>query len=257
LNISKTTGAVESIDWRIIPVTDKTASDQQFASLDRKYGALIRDLATPVGRTTVALEARSPVGRTQETNVGDFIADAFRVSTKADVALMNGGSIRADEIIAAGPLTKRDVLSILPFKNKVVKIEISGATLRQALEHGVARSAEDAEPGRFPHVSGIRFTFDATRPAGSRIVDLSINGKPLDPNKNYTLAASDYVALDGGDGYAMLKSGRVLISRERGQFDSDVLRNAITARRVISPKTDGRVKRLDQNQKAKADCNQK
>jgi len=68
---------------------------------------------------------------------------------------MNGGSIRADEIIRSGPLTKRDVLSILPFKNKVVKLALTGATLRQALEHGVARSAEDAEPGRFPQVSGI------------------------------------------------------------------------------------------------------
>jgi len=255
LNISKNTGAVESIDWRIIPVTNKTPDDPAFAALNSKYGALIKDLAIRVGRTTVPLEARSAVGRNQETNVGDFIADAFRASTKADVGLMNGGSIRADEIIAAGPLTKRDVLSILPFKNKVVKIEISGATLREALEHGVARSAEDAEPGRFPHVSGIRFTFDARRPAGSRIVDLSVNGKPLDPTRTYTLAASDYVAIDGGDGYAMLKTGRVLLPRERAQFDSDVLRMAIATRKVIAPKTDGRVKRLDQNQKPKADCN--
>src|SRR4029077_17066372 len=87
LNISKTTGAVESIDWRIIPVTDKTPDDRRFAALDRKYGALIKDLATPVGRTTVALEARSAVGRNQETNLGDFIADAFRTSTGADVGL--------------------------------------------------------------------------------------------------------------------------------------------------------------------------
>ncbi|HSS19086.1 MAG TPA: 5'-nucleotidase C-terminal domain-containing protein [Pyrinomonadaceae bacterium] len=254
LNISQRTGAVESIDWRIIPVTDKTPDDKDFLSLNRKYGALIKDLATPVGRSSVALDARSAVGRKQETNVGDFIADAFRTSTRADVGLMNGGSIRADEIIAPGQLSKRDVLSILPFKNKVVKVEVSGALLREALEHGVARSAEDAEPGRFPQVSGIRFTFDARRPAGSRIVDLSINGKPLDPQKTYTLAASDYVALDGGDGYAMLKTARVLIPRERAQFDSDVLRTAIAAKKVIAPKTDGRIKRLDQNQKAKADC---
>ena len=118
-----------------------------------------------VGRTSVDLDARSAAGRTQETNVGDFIADAFRAATGADVGLMNGGSIRADEIIGAGALTKRDVLSILPFKNKVVKVELSGATLRQVLEHGVARSAEDAEPGRFPQVSGITFTFDADPPA--------------------------------------------------------------------------------------------
>ena len=254
LNISKATGAVESIDWRVIPVTNKTKDDPQFAALNLKYGKLLKELSQVVGRSSVALDARSAVGRVQETNVGDFIADAFRAATKADVGLMNGGSIRADEIIAAGPLTKRDVLSILPFKNKVVKVELSGATLRQALEHGVARSAEDAEPGRFPQVSGVRFTFDARRPPGSRIVDLSINGQPLDEKKTYTLATSDYVAIDGGDGYAMLKGARVLIPRERAQFDSDVLRLAIAARKVIAPKTDGRIKRLDKDQKPTADC---
>ena len=254
LNISKRTGAVESIDWKVIPVTNKTPDDPLFADINRKYGTLIKELSRVVGRTSVDLDARSAVGRTQETNVGDMIAGAFRASTGADVALMNGGSIRADEIIKAGALTRRDILSILPFKNKVVKVEVSGAILRQVLEHGVARSAEDAEPGRFPQVSGIRFTFDGRRPPGSRIVDLSIDGKPLDEKRTYTLAASDYIALDGGDGYAMLKTARVLIPRERAQFDSDVLQAAIVAQKVIAPKTDGRIKRLDQNQKPKSDC---
>lgn len=254
LNISKSTGAVESIDWKVIPVTDKTVADRQFLDLDRKYGALIKELSRVVGRTTVDLDARSAVGRTQETNVGNFIADAFRAAMRADVGLMNGGSIRADEIIQAGPLTRREVLSILPFKNKVVKVELNGATLRQVLEHGVARSAEDAEPGRFPQVSGVRFTFDGRRPAGSRIVNLTINGKPLDEKKTYTLATSDYVAIDGGDGYAMLKSTRVLVPRERAQFDSDVLQAAIAAKKIIAPKTEGRIKRLDQNQKQASEC---
>jgi 5'-nucleotidase len=146
------------------------------------------------------------------------------------------------------------VLTILPFKNKVVKVEVTGALLRQVLEHGVARSAEDAEPGRFPQVSGIRYTFDARKPAGSRIVDLSINGKPLDVSKTYTLAATDYVAIDGGDGYAMLKGTKLLLPRERAQFDSDVLQAAIKLRKTIAPKADGRIKRLDQNQTTKSDC---
>ncbi len=213
LNISKSTGAVESIDWKVIPVTDKIKDDPQFACAQSQiWGVVERAFSGRVGRTSVDLDARSAVGRTQETNVGNFIADAFRAATGADVGLMNGGSIRADEIIRAGPLTKRDVLSILPFKNRVVKVELSGATLRQALEHGVARSAEDAEPGRFPQVSGVRFTFDATTPGRAReSLSLTVNGKPLDDKKNYTLATSDYVAIDGGDGYAMLKTARVLI----------------------------------------------
>ncbi|HAF14214.1 MAG TPA: bifunctional metallophosphatase/5'-nucleotidase [Blastocatellia bacterium] len=255
LNISRSTGSVESIDWKVIPVTRQIKEDQRFAAIYRKYGALLKELSQFAGRTAVELDARSAAGRTQETNIGDFIADAFRTATGADVGLMNGGSIRADEIIRSGPLTKRDVLSILPFKNKVVKLALTGATLRQALEHGVARSAEDAEPGRFPQVSGIRFTFDATRPPGSRIVDLTINGRPLDEKKTYTLATTDYVAIDGGDGYSMLKSARLLIPREQAQFDSEILRAAIASKKIIAPKTDGRIKRLDKDQKQKSDCN--
>ena len=255
LNISKNTGAVESIDWKVIPVTAETKEDPAFASIYRKYGGLLKVLAVVVGRTAVDLDARSAVNRTQETNIGDFIADSFRASTGADVGLMNGGSIRADEIIHPGPLTERSVLSILPFKNKVVKLELTGATLRQALEYGVARSAEDAEPGRFPQVSGIRFTFDASRPAGSRIVNLIVNGAPLDEKRKYTLAASDYIAIDGGDGYDMFKTARLLTPRERAPFDSDVLRAAIAAQKVIAPKTDGRLQRLDKNQQPQADCN--
>jgi 5'-nucleotidase len=126
--------------------------------------------------------------------------------------------------------------------------------MRQALEHGVARSAEDTEPGRFPQVSGVTFTFDARRPPGSRIIDLKINGRPLNDKARYTLATSDYVALDGGDGYEMLKQGRVLITREQAKFDSDVLRAAIVARRTIAPKVEGRIKRLDTDQKQQVDC---
>ena len=253
LNISKTTGQLESIDWKVIPVTDQLPSDKQFVVLERKYGSLLRELARRVGRTTVELEARSAAGRQRETNVGNFIADAFRKATVSDVAIMNGGSIRADAVIKPGILTRRDVLSVLPFKNHVVKLELKGVTLRAALEHGVARSAEDAEPGRFPQVSGMRFVFDATRPPGARITSVMINGKALEDQRTYTLAVTDYVA-GGGDGYEMLKSAKVLIPAAQGPFDSDVLQKAISTLRTIAPKTDGRIKRLDNPAKQKSDC---
>lgn len=254
LNILKDTGAVESIDWKVIPVNAQIKEDQSFAVINRKYGALLKELSRVVGRTSVELDARSAVGRKQETNVGDFISDAFRAATASDIGFSNGGLIRADEIIRPGPITQRDVLAILPFKNKVVKLEVTGELLRRTLEHGVARSAEDAEPGRFPQVSGLRFTFDASRPPGSRIVEVTVNGKPLDEKRKYTLATSDYVGINGGDGYAMLKEARVLISPEQARFDSDILRAAIVARKVIAPKIDGRIKRLDIDQKPKTDC---
>ena len=83
---------------------------------------------------------------------------------------------------------------------------------------------------------------------------LTINGQPLDDTKNYTLATSDYVAIDGGDGYEMLKTARLLIPREQARFDSEVMEAAIVAKKVLAPKIEGRITRVDQVQKPKSDC---
>jgi 5'-nucleotidase len=243
LNITAPSGTLESIDWEVIPVTSDTASDPSFAAVTDRYKDLLTELGERVGHTDVELDAGSEANRTRETNVGNFVADAFREAVGADVALLNGGSIRADMIISPGDLTKRDVLSILPFANPVVKIEVTGATLRAALEHGVSRSAEDNEPGRFPQVSGIRFTFDTTRPAGSRVTEATVNGQPLDDKKTYTLATSSFVAVDGGDGYTMFRGARFVVKPEEGPKAPDVLRKAIAAVKSIAPRTDGRINR--------------
>ena len=253
LNISPS-GELDSIDWKVIPVDSTTPEATEFTAVYKKYEGLLAELAKPIGRTTEKLDARSAENRNRETNVGNFIADQFRKSTGADVGLMNGGSVRADSIIGPGTLTQRDLLSILPFKNKLVKLEVTGATLRETLEHGVARSAEDAEPGRFPQVSGLQFTFDASRPAGSRIVEVKVNGQPLDNAKKYTLTTTTFVGLDGGDGYTMLKGARVITPPERAPVDVDVVKNAIAAG-PIAPKIEGRIKRLDTAQKSGPNCN--
>ncbi len=246
LNFNRNTKKLESLDWEIIPVTDKTSDAPEFAVVFDKYKDLLQKLGEPVGMTTVLLDARSAQNRTQETNVGNFVADAFRRATGSDVALVNGGSIRADLTYNPGVLTKRDVLSILPFNNPVVKIEISGNTLRQALEHGVARSAEDSEPGRFPQVSGMSFEFDTTLSAGSRTTEIKVGGKPLDDNKTYTLATTSFLVLNGGDGYTMFKDAKILTNQDKAQKDAEILENAIKAapNKTIAPKVEGRVVRI-------------
>jgi 5'-nucleotidase len=254
LNISQSTGELTSIDWKVIPVTSETKEDSQFASVNRKYAGLLTELARPVGRTSIALDGRSAENRTRETNLGNFIADSFRRVSAADVALVNGGSIRVDEVIRAGRLTIRDVLSILPFKNKLIKIEVTGAMLREALEHGVSRVAAGAEPGGFPQVSGIQFSYDATRRPGERILDLKINGLPVSASRKYSLTTSTFVALDGGDGYEMFKGAPVLTSPDRMPLDSDALRRALANGRAIAPKIEGRIKRLDTVQKTRPEC---
>jgi 5'-nucleotidase len=247
LNISKSTGEIESIDWEIIPVTDKVKPDPSFAAIDRKYGAMLRSLSVPVGRTAVELDARSANVRSVETNVADFIADTFRRATAADVTIVNGGSVRADQTFPAGVLTKRNVLSMLPFNNRVVKIEVTGAQMRAALENGLSTVAEEVQPGRFPQVSGIRYVFDASHPPGSRLTSVTVNGKPLDDQKIYTLATTSYLAVEGGDGYQMLRNLKFLIRPEQNFSESDLLLRAISSQRAIAPKIDGRIKRMDKS----------
>jgi 5'-nucleotidase len=242
LNIDPKTGKVESIDWQIIPVNAGTAEDPQFASVTTKYATRLAELASRVGRSDVPLDVRSAVNRTEETNIANFVADAFRKAAGADVALVNGGSLRADTVISAGEISLRDVLSILPFNNELSKIEVTGDVLLQALEHGVSRSAPGAEPGRFPQVSGIRYSFDTTLLPGVRVKDVTVGGKPLDPKKTYTLVTTSYVA-GGGDQYAMFKGARSLPIGKL--VDSEVLRKAIASVKSIAPQKDGRVRQLD------------
>src|SRR5712691_4336035 len=244
LNISKSTGKLESIDWQIIPVTDQVMADLSFAALDRKYGALLKSLEVPVGRTAVELDVKSADVRMQETNMADFVADAFRQAVGADLALVNGGSIRADAIIGPGILTKRNVLSILPFNNRVVKLQVTGAAIRAALEHGVATAAEEIQPGRFPQVSGLRYAFDTSHKPGARLTSVTVNGKPLEDRRSYTLATTTYLAVEHGDGYDMLGTA-FLIRPEQTPVESELLLRAITAVRAIAPKIDGRIKRVD------------
>jgi 5'-nucleotidase len=245
LNINRATGRLESIDWQVIPVTKDTAEDSSFVAINEKYGELLKSLEQPVGRTEVKLEMKSEDVRTRETNVGDFIADAFREATGADVALVNGGSIRADTEIAPGLLTKRNVLSILPFNNKVVKVQVTGATLHRALEHGVATVGVEAQPGRFPQVSGIRFSYDASRKPAERVSNVLVNGKPLNDRQLYSLAGTNYVVRDGGDGYDMFRDAKVLIGPDQAPSESDILQKKIASVASIAPKTDGRITRVD------------
>lgn len=247
LSFNAATKRLESIDWEIIPVTDAIADDPEFEPIFNKYKDLLIKLAEPVGKTGVVLDALSVSNRTKETNIGNFIADSYRDAAGADVALVNGGSIRADLTYNPGVLTKRDVLSMLPFNNPIVKIEITGKTLRAALEHGVARSAvgEDGEPGRFPQVSGMSFEYDPAKPAGSRLVKVLVGGVPLDDARTYTLATSDFLVTRSGDGYTMFKDAKILTAADKAQRDSDVFERAIRTApsTTIAPELEGRIVR--------------
>ncbi len=239
-------GKLESMDWELIPVTNEVADAPDVASVVGVYEKqLSAELDKPVGSTTVALDALQRTNRTRETNLGSYIADAYRRWAKSDIALVNGGSIRSNTVIPAGVLTKRDLLTILPFGNHVVKVEVTGKLLREALEHGVARIVEDLEDGRFPQVSGMEFTFDGRRPAGNRVTSVTVGGQPLDPARKYTMATAAYL-VGGGDGYTMLaENARLLIDPEEGPIEAALLIEAVAAAKEIAPRIENRVRRAD------------
>jgi len=247
LNFDRTTKKLMSLDWEIIPVTDAVPEDPAFAPVVARYQELLDKLAVEVGATSVPLDALSVSNRTKETDIGNFIADSYREAVGAEIGFVNGGSIRADLSYNPGPLTMRDVLSMLPFNNPIVKIELDGKLLREVVEHSVARSAEDSEPGRFPQISGMSFRFDASRPAGSRVLEIKVDGEPLDDSKKYTLATSDFLVTRGGDGYSMFSKARVLLAADQAPKDSAVFEKAIreSPNATISPKLEGRIVRVN------------
>lgn len=249
LNFNSRTKKLESLDWAVIPVTDEIKDAPEFAAVVDKYRGLLEQLAVRVGATSVELDALSHSNRQKETNLGDFIADSYRQAAGADIGFVNGGSIRADLTYQPGVLTKRDVLSILPFNNPIVKVAVTGATLLRILEHGVARSGpgEDTEPGRFPQVSGLRFEWDASKPAGSRVVNVAVGGKPLDTASLYTIATSNFLVANAGDGYTMFKEGKVRNDPATAPKDSEVFEQAIrnAPNATISPVVDGRNRRIN------------
>jgi 5'-nucleotidase len=246
LNISRATRRVESIDYAAIPVNGSVPDDAEALAVINEYEKkLSAELDKPIGHTSVELDARQKTNRTRESNLGSFVADVFRRATEADIAIINGGGIRSNSVYPVGPITRRDVLSILPFEDPVAKVEVTGATVRAALEHGVARVVEDPESGRFPQVSGLEFTYDARRPPGARVVEVRVGGEPLDYARMYTVAAVEYL-LDGGDGYTMFRGARYVIKPEEGKVNAVILGDAIAAAGTITPKTDGRIRRLDE-----------
>ena len=113
--------------------------------------------------------------------------------------------------------------------------------------------APGAQPGGFPQVSGIQFSYDATRQPGNRIVQLKVNGQSISPSRKYSLATTTFVALDGGDGYAMLKNAPVLTAPDRTPLDSDALRRALIGK-TIAPRIESRIQRLDKSPATRTEC---
>ena len=151
-----------------------------------------------VGKTAVDLIGERSDVRTGETNLGQLATDAMLDLTGAQIAITNGGGIRAS--IKAGNITMNDMITVFPYGNTIMVKEIKGSDVKAALEHGVNEYPN--EKGGFPHTAGMTFTLNAYKEVGDRISDIKVNGEPLDLNKTYTVVTNDFMAA-GGDGYDM------------------------------------------------------
>lgn len=188
--------------FRIIDSRTVTPDPETLALIATYEAKLSKELDVEIATLAAPLDSRPQIVRGGEAAIGNLIADAMRAATGADVAITNGGGIRAAKQYAAGTrLTRRDVLSELPFGNRTVVVKVTGAVIRAALENGFSTIG-----GRFPQVSGLTVVAERGRPSGSRVVSITVAGAPLDEAKTYSLATNDFM-LKGGDGYGMLAEG--------------------------------------------------
>ncbi|MBR6571444.1 MAG: bifunctional metallophosphatase/5'-nucleotidase [Clostridia bacterium] len=198
-----------------------TIDEEVAAIVNSLNDAVEAELSASFAKTEVLLDGnRAPGVRTQETNLGDFAADAILWAAKqavgedkVDAAVTNGGGIRAT--IEIGDVTMKDMKTVFPYGNEVATLDITGAELLEALE-AATWSTPDAI-GAFPQVAGIEFTIDTTVPyengemypnstyyapakPGSRVTIATVGGEAWAADAVYTIATNDFTAA-GGDTY--------------------------------------------------------
>ena len=223
------TGGYTKEDARVRAVID---------SLKAEYAA---QGARKIGRSEVKLPAKDADGewlvRNEETSLGDFCADAMRMTLSTDIGLQGGGSIRAD--LKAGELRFDDIFNVFPFNNTTCIAELTGQEILDVLEFSV--SSYPTAFGGFLHVSGLTFSFDPSVESPvvfdvnkafvkfdggpRRVKEVKVlNGttglyEPIDPAHTYLVGGTTYLLRDAGDGYEML-SGR---GRDTGKADVEAL----------------------------------
>lgn len=224
-----------------LPVDNSVPSDKEMLKLEEFYKEkLDRDLGTVIAKNNVKLDSgfgENHHARYEESNVGNLIADAYKNHFNTEIAFMNGGGVRAN--IESGDFRLRDAISILPFSNKVGAFKYSGKTIVEALEHGV--SSVDKKAGRFLQVSGMEYSYNPKNEVGSRVSNVTINGKPIQLETIYTVALPLYIK-NGGDGFQMLKNtmGVVEINSEKN-IDSDIFIDYVKKVKVLNSKLEGRI----------------
>lgn len=231
---------------------------------------LFEEIGTSEANLIIRDSDLSRAVRKRETNAGDFVADAYRAVTGADVAIANGGGIRAE--VKVGSVTRKSLMDVNAFNNNMCVLEVTGQQIIDILEHGARKCPE--ELGSFFQVSGMTYEIHTYRETPvitdqlgdfievdetmeRRVQNVCIGGEPVALDKKYTLTGSTYVLLQGGDGLTMLDGVRVL--QQEGlpcdsemliKYFTETLGGKITAEQYGNPDGDGRITIIARNPNA-------
>lgn len=204
-------------------ITAEVPPIPELEELVRSYdGKLNEEMKVIICKSMKSINVNFSHIRKQESLVGNFLAGLMRKETLADVAILNSGGMRADQSYQPGYMTLGDWTEIFPFRQVVMKVEVSGEQLHMLLESIVAKYP--ALEGRWPSISNIKFTMDAREQPGHRIKkeDIFIDGGLLNYPQKYSLACMRYCA-DGNDGYYVLNDAKILVERDAAPFMNDII----------------------------------
>lgn len=196
-------------------------------TIGAKVAEAEKGLGEVIGETRVNLVR----GDVEHGNLGALVADAMRSYVNADIAVQNSGGVRAD--IAPGEVTRRNCLEVLPFDNKIVLTTVKGEFLLRLLNQKVGRWG----PSLF--VSGATIDFDPFKPEGERVLSVRIGDQPLDPNRDYKLALTDYLA-EGNSGMTIMREVPEDARLYTGNSDREALERYIRDQSPINPKSSTR-----------------
>ncbi|MDZ4808872.1 MAG: 5'-nucleotidase [Bacteroidota bacterium] len=190
----------QSLQHKTYRINDGLQKDSSVLTFLQPYSSTVnKTMNDVVGVADISLDKKSP-----ECTLGNFMVDAFlsmaaeKYNTKVDVAFLNFGGIRLTQL-PAGNITNGKIFELMPFDNLLILQKVKGAVLQQVLDLAAAK-------GGWP-VSGMTMQIKnlPAGQAGSKAVNVTVGGKPLDPNATYTIANSDFIA-NGGDNADMLRN---------------------------------------------------
>lgn len=235
-------GAARTVTWapnyRVFPTREVTPDPDMLAKVKVYESELSKELDVDLATINAPLDSRSATVRGGEAAIGNLIADALRVQAGTELAITNGGGIRAGKEYKPGEkLTRRHVLAELPFGNKTTVTKITGKAVKAALENGLSQVEQRA--GRFPQISGMKVTANFAAPVGQRVIAVEVDGKPIDENRLYTVATNDFM-VRGGDGYTSLRDPNATGDTGDRLMANDVM---VYARKLgtIDAKVEGRI----------------